>query len=192
VAWKILGEDPIRAEIALSGSFARTYRGHGTDKALIAGIMGMKSDDENIRCSLEIAQARHLDFCFVQADIPNAHPNTARIHLYGKSGAEAIVEGSSIGGGNILIDRVNGMEVAFSGQNNTILVRHHDRPGAIAAVTNFMAYSDVNIGNFRLSRSKKGGEAIMTIEIDGNPPEHLMEQLKMLPHVIDVIMLRAM
>ncbi len=191
VAWKILGEEPVKAEIELSGSFAQTYKGHGTDKALIAGIMGMHSYDEKIKCSLEIAKERGLEYQFIKADIPGAHPNTARIRLYGKDGAVATVEGASIGGGNILVDRVNGMDVAFTGQYNTILVRHYDRPGAIAAVTNFMAYSDVNIGNFRLSRQKKGGEAIMTIEIDGNPPKNLMEQLKMLPHVIGVIMLRT-
>ncbi|MEY8337782.1 L-serine ammonia-lyase, iron-sulfur-dependent subunit beta [Lachnospiraceae bacterium 62-35] len=191
VAWKVLGEEPVKAEIELSGSFAQTYKGHGTDKALIAGIMGMHSYDENIKCSLEIAKKKGLTYQFKKVDIPAAHPNTARILLYGRDGAEAAVEGASIGGGNILVDKVNGMDVAFTGQYNTILVRHYDRPGAIAAVTNFMAYSDVNIGNFRLSRQRKGGEAIMTIEIDGNPPKNLMEQLKMLPHIIGVIMLRA-
>ena len=192
VAWKVLGENPVRAKIALAGSFAQTYKGHGTDKALIAGIMGMNSYDENIRCALELADERGLVYEFRKACMPDAHPNTARIHLYGEHGAEAVVEGASIGGGNILVDKVNGMDVAFTGQYNTIMVRHYDRPGAIAAVTNFMAYSDVNIGNFRLSRLRKGGEAIMTIEIDGNPPKHLIEQLKMLPHVINVIMLKAM
>ncbi|RGY99298.1 L-serine ammonia-lyase, iron-sulfur-dependent subunit beta [Clostridium sp. AM58-1XD] len=192
VAWKILGEEPVKAEIELSGSFAQTYKGHGTDKALIAGIMGMHSYDENIKCSLEIAKKQGLVYGFKKANIPDSHPNTARITLYGKDGATAVVEGASIGGGNILVAKVNGMDVTFTGQYNTILVRHYDRPGTIAAVTNFMAYSDVNIGNFRLSRPKKGGEAIMTIEIDGNPPENLMEQLKLLPHVIGVILLRAM
>jgi len=192
VAWKILGEIPVKAEIDLAGSFAQTYKGHGTDKALIAGIMGMDSYDDNIRCSLEIADKKGIVYEFRKADMPGVHPNTARIHVYGKNGNEAVIEGASVGGGNILVDKVNGMDVAFTGQYNTIMVRHYDRPGAIAAVTNFMAYSDVNIGNFRLSRLKKGGEAIMTIEIDGNPPEKLMEQLEMLPHVIQVIMLKAM
>lgn len=193
VAWKILDEQlPVKAVIELSGSFAQTYRGHGTDKALLAGIMGMHSWDDRIRDSLELATEAGIDYEFVKTNIPGAHPNTARIHLHGKDGAKAVVEGASIGGGNILVNRINGMEVAFSGQNNTILVRHHDRPGVIAAVTNFMAYSEVNIGNFRLARSKKGGDAIMTIEVDGNPPERLMEALKMLPHVTNVFLLKAL
>lgn len=191
VAWKVLEDEPVKAVIELSGSFAETYKGHGTDKALLAGIMGFHSYDERIRSSLEIAQERDLDYTFEKVNIPDSHPNTARIHLWGKNGAEAVVEGASIGGGNILIAKVNGMDVSFDGQTNTLLVRHYDKPGAIAAVTNFMSYSDVNIGNFRLSRQKKGGEAIMTIGIDGTPPENLIEQLKMLPHVIGVIMLKV-
>lgn len=191
VAWKVLEDEPVKAVIELSGSFAETYRGHGTDKALLAGIMGFHSYDERIRSSLEIAQERNLDYTFEKVNIPDSHPNTARIHLWGRNGTEAVVEGASIGGGNIRIAKVNGMDVSFDGQTNTLLVRHYDKPGAIAAVTNFMSYSDVNIGNFRLSRQKKGGEAIMTIGIDGTPPENLIEQLKMLPHVIGVIMLKV-
>lgn len=191
VAWKILEKDAVKARIELSGSFARTYKGHGTDRALIAGIMGFESDDERIRNSLEIADEKGLQYEFITADLPDTHPNTARISLWAEDGTFTVIEGASIGGGNIVVDQVNGMNVVFTGQNYTLLVRHHDRPGAIAAVTNFMAYSDVNIGNFRLSRSKKGGEAIMTIEIDGVPPEHLIDQLNMLPHVISVVQLKA-
>lgn len=191
VAWKMLEDEPVKAVIELSGSFAQTYKGHGTDKALIAGILGMHSWDERIRSSLELADAMGLSYEFLKVNLPDAHPNSARIHLWGKNGKEAEVQGASIGGGNILVDKVNGMDVSFTGQNTTILVRHYDKPGAIAAVTNFMAYSDVNIGNFRLARKEKGGEAIMTIEVDGNPPELLIEQLKMLPHVITVFLLKV-
>ena len=175
----------------MSGSFAQTYKGHGTDKALIAGIMGMDSFDERIRCSLELAREQGLQYEFHEVAIPDAHPNTARIFLQGENGKTADIQGASVGGGNILVDKINGMDVSYTGQSTTILVRHYDRPGAIAAVTNFMAYSDVNIGNFRLSRQKKGGEAIMTIEIDGAAPERLPEQLKVLPHVISAIILKV-
>ncbi|MEE1087220.1 MAG: L-serine ammonia-lyase, iron-sulfur-dependent subunit beta [Schaedlerella sp.] len=191
IAWKILGETAAEALIELSGSFAQTYQGHGTDKALVAGIMGIPSDDDDIRRSLKIANETGLKYEFTKIDLSDAHPNTVRIHLTGVNGAKASIQGASIGGGNVLIDHVNGMSVSFTGQYNTILVRHYDRSGAIAAVTNFMAYSDVNIGNFRLSRKEKGGEALMMIEIDSTPPEGLIPQLKMLPHVIDVILLKV-
>lgn len=191
VAWKILGERAIRADIQLSGSFAQTYRGHGTDKALIAGILGMPTDDERIRRSLELARESGLEFHFTESDIPGAHPNTARISLTSASGATAVVQGASIGGGNILVTQINGMEVSFTGQYNTLLVLHYDKPGTIAAVTNFMACSEVNIGNFRLARPKKGGEALMTIEVDGDVSDDLINRLRILPNVINVVLIRA-
>ncbi len=191
VAWKILGEPAVRAEICLSGSFAQTYRGHGTDKALVAGIMGLHSDDEGIRSSLELARQRGLEVTFRRQDIPGAHPNTARIAVTGASGGEAVIQGASVGGGNILITELNGMSVSFTGQYNTLLVLHYDKPGTIAAVTNFMAYSEVNIGNFRLSRPRRGGEALMTIEVDGDVSDALIASLRILPNVINVVLIRA-
>ena len=191
VARKILGEQPVKAVIQLSGSFAQTYRGHGTDKALIAGIMGMHSDDERIRRSLALAEEEGLVYSFTAEDIRDAHPNTARIHLKGENGAECTIQGASIGGGNILITEIDGMEVSFTGQYNTLMVLHYDKPGTIAAVTNFMAYSGTNIGNFRLARKKKGGEAVMTIEVDGDVEESLIQSLRILPNVINVILIKA-
>ena len=192
VASKLLGERPVKAEIELTGSFAQTYRGHGTDKALVAGIMGFDSDDERIRSSLELAREKGMAVSFAETAIPGAHPNTARITLTGAGGRRAVVRGASVGGGSILITAVNGMGVSFTGQYNTILVLHQDKPGAIAVVTHFMAHSGVNIGNFRLSRERRGGEALMTIEIDGGVPEELMERLRALPEVQQAILIPAL
>jgi len=191
IAHKVLGERAVKAKIELCGSFAQTYKGHGTDKALIAGILGMKSDDERIRRSLELAAEEGLDYVFTTAVIPGAHPNTARITLTGEHGAHAELCGASIGGGNILVTEINALEVSVTGQHNTLVVLHHDKPGTIAAVTNFMAYSGLNIGNFRLARPRKGGEAVMTIEVDGEVPPVLFESLKILPNIINVILIRA-
>ncbi len=191
LAHSILGERPVKADIVLSGSFAQTYRGHGTDKALIAGIMGMQSDDERLRTSLEYATEHGMEYSFETRDIPGAHPNTARMHLVGENGAECTLQGASIGGGNILVTEINGMEVSFTAEHNTLLVQHYDKPGTIAAVTNYMAYSTMNIGNFRLARPKKGGEALMTIEVDGDIPKNLIENLNILPNVIKVVLVRA-
>ena len=191
VAWKILGDKVVKADIELSGSFAQTYRGHGTDKALIAGVMGMDSDDERIRHSLQLAKESGMEFAFHETEIPGAHPNTARIAVTGAQGGTTVIQGASIGGGNILITEINGMAVSFTGQYNTLLVLHYDKPGTIAAVTNFMAYSEVNIGNFRLSRPKKGGTAVMTIEVDGDVSDALISSLKILPNIINVVLIRA-
>ena len=191
VAWVILGVEPVRAEIELTGSFATTYLGHGTDKALIAGCMGLCPYDEGIRNSLELAKERGLAYSFSTVRIPDAHPNTARIRLYGANGERAVVEGASVGGGNILVSKLNGLRVSFTGECDTYLIRHYDRPGVIAAVTNFMMYCGLNINNFRLSREKKGGEALMMIEVDGNATEELLHQLNVIPDVIGTILLKA-
>ena len=191
VAWKILGERAVRAEIQLSGSFAQTYQGHGTDKALVAGIIGMHSDDERIRNSLQLAQDSGLAVTFQEIQLPGAHPNTARIALTGQNGGQAVVQGASVGGGTILVTEINGLSVSLTGQYNTILVLHQDKPGAIAAVTQFMAESGVNIGNFRLSRPQKGGEALMTIEVDGDVADTLMANLRALDPVKQVVLIRA-
>lgn len=191
VSWKILGFEAKKAQILFSGSFAQTYKGHGTDKAIIAGIMGMHSHDDRIKNSLEIAKQSGLDFSFEIGDIPDAHPNTAKITLTADNNTSCTVVGSSIGGGNILVTEINSLAVSFTGQYNTIIVLHYDKAGTIAAVTNFMAYSGLNIGNFRLARPKKGGEAVMTIEVDGEVPDYLIKNLQILPNIINVILIKA-
>jgi len=187
VAWKILGEDAVKADIGLVGSFAMTYKGHGTDKALIAGILGMKPDDERIPHSLEIANDIGLEYKFTQLKLPSAHPNTAVLNLVGKDGATCSVEGVSIGGGNIQITKLNGMTAAFNGSLDTLIIAHHDRPGAIAAVTDKLAQFDVNIGSFRLSRPKKSELAIMTIELDSGIEKHVVNELRGLENIVSVV-----
>jgi L-serine dehydratase len=194
VANKIMNQAlPTEINIELSGSFARTYKGHGTDRALLAGILGYNSYSEEIRDMLNIVKQKGIKYKFIPTDIPGAHPNTARIHLKGKNGETCSVEGASIGGGNIRIDYINGMRVDFTGEYNTILVLHKDKPGLIAAVTNLMRekYADVNIGNFRLSRPVKGGEAMMTIEIDGMPPQGIIEDIRKIDNVINVLLIKT-
>lgn len=194
VAHKIMNEDqPEEVTIELSGSFARTYRGHGTDRALLAGIMGYHSDDKEVRDALEIAKARGLHYSFVPCDIPGAHPNTARIHFRLKNGREGVVMGASVGGGNIRIDEIDGLRVNFTGDNTAMLVVHDDVPGVIAAVTNLLSshYAEMNICNFNLTRSERGGTALMTLEFDQDPPENLKMDVSTLPHVRSVSVFHA-
>ena len=194
VANKVMdGKQPVTLDIILSGSFARTYKGHGTDRALLAGVMGYHSYSEEIRDALEIAKNKGINYKFIEQDIPGAHPNTARIHFVLDDGTEGTVEGASIGGGNIRVDLVNGMRVDFTGENNTILVLHWDKPGVIADVTNLMRlkYSHTNISNFHLSRKERGGEALMTIEIDGMPEEGMISDIRGLNNVINSLLIRA-
>ncbi|MBQ7858646.1 MAG: L-serine ammonia-lyase, iron-sulfur-dependent subunit beta [Faecalibacterium sp.] len=184
IASMLLGEPPARAEILLHGSFARTYKGHGTDKALIAGILGMRPDDGRIRFSPQIAAQQGLEFTLTPGEIDGAHPNTAHITLWGKSGKQISLQGASIGGGSVQITQVNGMAVQISGQYTTFIVLHKDAPGTIAAVTEMMAQQQVNICNFSLSRLEKGGTACMTIEVDTQIDPGLNDAIGKLPNII--------
>ena len=188
------GQTPEKLEIVLSGSFAQTYRGHGTDRALLAGIMGFRSDSAEIRDALEIAKERGISYEFIKRDIPGAHPNTARITYTLADGSTGSAQAASVGGGNIRVDLINGMKVDFSGESNTLLVMHLDRPGVIAAVTTLMRweYADLNICNFHLSREQRGGNAIMTIEIDNMPPETLIEDVRKLDYVTNAMLIRRL
>ena len=184
----LLGEPPKKANILLHGSFAKTYKGHGTDKALAGGIMGMEPWDSRIRDSLKLAASSGIQISFSSGTIDGAHPNTARITLTGASGKQVQLEGSSVGGGNILITRVNGMEVSFTGQNPTLIILHQDMPGVIAEVTAFVSEHQGNICNFRLNRLEKGGDAIMSIELDAPFSEELAGRIRSMPHIQNVIL----
>lgn len=188
----LLMKEPIaKAEILLHGSFAKTYRGHGTDKALVGGILKMNPWDTRIRESLSLASQRGMEVSFQTGEIENAHPNTARITLTGIHGQTAELTGSSVGGGNIIVTEINGMEVYFTGQNPTLIVLHQDIPGVIAQVTTFVSKQRANICNFRLNRKEKGGLAIMSIEMDNPFAESLLSQIETLPYIINTILLRV-
>lgn len=193
VAHKMMqGQRPVRVRIELSGSFTTTYKGHGTDRALIAGILGFKSDDEAIRKSLKIADDLGLDYSFIPTQIPDTHPNTVRIHFECQSGLKGCVMGASVGGGNIRIHEINGLKMDISAENPTLLITHRDKPGVIANVTNHIAASDpsINICNFSLSRDQKGGIALMTIELDHRPKKNLPSALEGIDHVQSVVLIR--
>ena len=189
IAYMLLGQPAKRAEILLHGSFAKTYKGHGTDKALIAGIMGMKPDDARLRSSFELAEQAGLSFEITTGHMEDAHPNTAQITLYGED-SQVSVQGASVGGGNILINRINGMAVEISGQFTTLIVLHRDAPGTIAHVTELLGSNGINIANFRLAREQKGGTAVMTIEIDGDAGKELNRQVAALENVLGSTMLK--
>lgn len=192
---KLIDGRPLKkVEIILSGSFARTGKGHGTDRALLAGIMGYHSYAPEVRDAIELAEERGIDYSFRRMDIKDAHPNTVRISYYLEDGSDGVMQGSSIGGGNILVSSINDMQVEFTGMNHTLLVMHEDKPGVIAEVTNLMhwKYEDLNISNFHLSRQSRGGEAVMTIELDGEPPEKLIGDIRKLDNVRNAFLIKRL
>ena len=166
MARTLLGQAPVKAEILLHGSFAKTYKGHGTDRALVAGILGMSPDDKRLRDALSIAQEEGVDITFTPTEFADSHPNTAEIHLTAADGHTASLRGASIGGGRIEVVRVNDMPVSLSGEYFTLIVIHRDAPGAIAEVTRILTGYQGNICHFDLSRKERGGEAIMTLSMD--------------------------
>ena len=190
VARAVLAAEPVKAVIQLHGSFAKTYKGHGTDKAIIAGIMGMAPDDERIRRAPELAEAAGLAVSIETVELDGAHPNTARILLWDASGRSVTVQGASVGGGYILIPAVIGMEVQITGQYTSLIVLHRDAPGTIASVTEVLADAGVNICNFRLSREQQGGQAVMTIEIDGSVGQERNDKVQVLPNIFSSTMLQ--
>jgi L-serine dehydratase len=187
----ILGERPAKARIGFAGSFAKTYLGHGTDKAIIAGILGMDTDDNRICSSLDIAKEEGLEYTFETMELDGVHPNTVDIDLEGKSGRRVYVRGSSIGGGNIMINKINGADVLISGKSAALIIAHLDIPGMVAKVSNILGDGGININKFSLSREEKGGIAIMTIEIDGGIEPSIQRIIQDVPNVLSVSILNA-
>lgn len=187
----ILGAKPVKADIYFSGSFAKTYKGHGTDKAIVAGILGMDTDDPGIKYSFETAEHRGLEFAFHTGEIENAHPNTAFIVLTSESGKTVEVQGASVGGGNIVITKINGTEVEITGKFTTMIVLHRNIPGMISDVTRVLAQNGINIGKFDLRRNPRGGKGVMIIELDSDVPEYVNDEIKEMDNVIDSTLLKA-
>lgn len=166
VARKLLEEEPKTAHITLHGSFATTGSGHGTDKALIAGLLGMKPDDINIPHSFELAKQIGIEFSFDTKTVKDAHPNTAILSLCGVTGKKVELQASSIGGGRIMLNRLDGIDVNFAAERPTLVVHNIDMPGHVAKVASMLYESRVNIANMQYYRSKRGGNAVMVLELD--------------------------
>lgn len=187
IASRICGKDLDRVEFYLHGSFAKTYRGHGTDKALLGGILGMLPSDEQIRNSDIIAKEKGLAYDYIAADLGDVHPNTVKIIMYPKEGALCEVIGSSVGGGNILITSVNGMDIEFSAEYPTIITKHIDRPGIVAQVTSLLSTYNINIAFLKVFRKSRGSEASMVIQTDQKIDSQIIKELENLSGIIKVV-----
>lgn len=185
VARSLFGREPKWAYVSFYGSFAKTYKGHGTDVAIIGGILDFDTFDERIIDAIEIAKNAGMKVEFIEEDAITDHPNTARIRI-GDDQGELQLAGISIGGGKIEITELNGFLLKLSGHHPAILVVHNDRHGAIAAVSDVLAKEQINIGHMEVSRKEKGKLALMTIEVDQNIEDHVIKQLEKLPNVLQV------
>jgi L-serine dehydratase len=188
LARAILADRIVSARIDLHGSFARTYKGHGTDRALVGGLMGYGPDDERIRDSLSLAKEECLEVEFHVSDLEAElgeplHPNTARIVLVGVTGLTKSVMGSSIGGGRVAITRIDDFAARITGEYPTLVTLHKDEPGVIAALTSVLADDGINIASMTVSRSARRGKAVAVIETDEPIGDEVVEHAKAHPGV---------
>ncbi len=192
LAQKMIGGDLQSVEFVLYGSFAKTYRGHGTDCALLGGIQGFTTDDTRIRDSFRIAEERGLRFSFVvNEEEVDIHPNTVDIRMTNSAGRKLEVRGESLGGGKMRIVRLNGVAVDFSGEYSAVIVTNQDRPGVVAHLTKCLAIRDVNIAFMRVFRESKGHIAYTIVESDQHLPEELMDEVRQNKYVLDVMIIQA-
>ncbi|TQS75597.1 L-serine ammonia-lyase, iron-sulfur-dependent, subunit beta [Ornithinibacillus gellani] len=176
-ARNLLGREPKWATIYLYESFAKTYKGHGTDFALIGGLLGFETDDSRMSKSLELAKANGMTYEFVEDTAATSHPNTVRL-VIGDDQDQVELVGISIGGGKVEITELNGFELRLSGNHPALLITHNDRFGAIASVTSVLAKHEVNIGHMEVNRKDVGQEALMVIEVDQNVDDSILKELE--------------
>ncbi|XJZ28460.1 L-serine ammonia-lyase, iron-sulfur-dependent subunit beta [Bacillota bacterium Lsc_1132] len=185
VARSLFGREPKWVNVSFYGSFAKTYKGHGTDVAIIGGILDFDTFDERIIQSIAIAEERGIKLRFIEEEAVPVHPNTTRV-MIGDERGELELVGISIGGGKVEITELNGFELKLSGNHPAILVVHNDRFGVIAGVSNILAKYEINIGHMEVSRKEKGKLALMTIEVDQNIDDQILFDIERLPHVLKV------
>lgn len=184
VAASLLAGDIKHVTFTLWNSFAHTYRGHGTDRALLGGILGLDTDDERIRDAFALANERGVSYTYeIGGDDPSIHPNTVDIHLENAEGATAEVRGESLGGGRMRISAINGVHVEISGLYATLFVAHRDAPGALASLTAALAADNMNIAFCRTYRTEAGGQAYSVFETDSTPSADLLPAIQALDPV---------
>ncbi|MEK3935119.1 L-serine ammonia-lyase, iron-sulfur-dependent subunit beta [Sporosarcina sp. FSL W7-1349] len=188
VARSLYGRQPEWAKIHLYGSFAETYKGHGTDLAIIGGLLDYDTFDERIKTAFDDADHHGMKFEFIPETEEAEHPNTAKIVIGDQKGTMELV-GISIGGGTIEVVELNGFPLRLSGHYPALLVVHNDCAGVIASVCNAIAARGVNIAHMEVGRKEKGEMALMVIEVDQMITEELTNNLEALPHISQISIL---
>jgi L-serine dehydratase len=183
IARRLLGEDVKKATITLYDSFAKTAKGHGTDNAIVGGLLGFNVDDERLKTSLDIAREKDIDILF-KYGVNAKHPNTVFIELTGVNGGQISVRGVSTGGGVVEICEIDKTEVSMKCELFTIYIKHEDKKGTVASVTKMLADSDINIANMNVYRDRKGGYAAMVIETDQCVHAEIKKKALKLDHII--------
>lgn len=191
LAGKIMTPPIKKVEFTLYGSFAKTYQGHGTDRALLGGVMGFSTDDTRIRDSFRIAQERGIAYTFTPNETEtDIHPNTVDIRMENETGQVMTVRGESLGGGKVRIVRINGVSVDFTGEYSSVIVIQQDQPGVVAHITKVISDLGINIAFLRLFRDAKGHTAYTIVESDSRLPEDILDALRENPNIRDVMLVQ--
>ena len=177
VSRKLMAQPIVKAQILLYGSFLATGKGHGTQIAIVAGLLGMKTDDCRIPDSFRLAKETGMEISFGEAELKDAHPNSAQLILTGADGRQVEIVGESIGGSRINIASIDGLSANFSGDYPTLIVHNLDQPGHVAEVTSMLSHKSVNIATMQLYRAGRGGHAVMVIECDQEVPKESIQWL---------------
>ena len=191
MARKLFSEEIAKVTFTLYGSFAKTYQGHGTDRALLGGILGFPTYDERIRDSFAHAKEMGVAYKFViEEETTTNHPNTTDILLTGVTGREMSIRGESIGGGKMKIVRLNGIDVEFTGEYSTLIVKQLDKPGVVAHITQALSEHSVNIAFMRLFREDKGAAAYTVVESDEPIPSEVLDQIRTNENVANLVLIQ--
>lgn len=182
----LLGNQPVSAQLLLHGSFAATGKGHGTDRALVAGLLDMAPDDPRIPQAFTLAREAGMELNISTAVLRGAHPNTVLLRVRDALGREMEVNASSLGGGRVRVNAIDGMEATFTGDYPTLIIRNQDKPGAVAEVTGILSRRQVNIATMQLYRDKRGGLAVMVLESDQPIWAEAVEELRASPGIVRV------
>lgn len=181
-----LADDFDFVSFGLHGSFAKTGKGHGTDKALLAGVMGIREDDEAIADAYAIADKTGIGYEFHETVLPSIHENSVRISFYKNDKLLCKVDGSSLGGGAVLISRIDGYEVELSGNLPTIFIRQLDTRGVLSHITTVLAEGGINIATMKVSRKNRSEEATCVIEVDDAVKEEILRKIESSPNIYAV------
>ena len=192
LAQKMISPPLVKVDFTLYGSFAKTYKGHGTDRALLGGIMGFSADDTRIRDSFRIAEERGLEFSFTpNEEETEVHPNTVDISMENEAGRKMIVRGESLGGGKVRIVLINQVKVEFTGEYSAVIVIHQDKPGVAAHITKCLSDMNINIAFMRLFRKGKGAIAYTIVESDERLPVEIGEKIRENANVHEVMIVQT-
>ena len=187
IAASMTGEKIVKVQFLLHGSFQTTYKGHGSDRALLAGILGLGPSDPKLVDAYKLAEEAGLEYEFIPQDLGPVHPNTIKFVMTGESGNVTTLTGSSVGGGEVLVSNFDGIDVNFSGNFFTVIIINKDRPGVVADVSWAIASSGQNLASVSLSRTARGKVGTMIMELDGEPDPRVLRSLKLIPHVTKVL-----